>query len=60
MIGMQEMIVIGIIAIILIFGARKFGDIGTGLGEGIRNFKRSMRDDPKDNGGNEPRGPEPR
>ena len=60
MFGVQEWLLVGIIAVILIFGARKFGDIGTGLGEGIRNFKKSMKsDEPKDPGG-EPRGPEPR
>ena len=42
-IGMPEMIVIGIIAL-LIFGPKKLGDIGKGLGEGIRGFKASMKE----------------
>jgi sec-independent protein translocase protein TatA len=33
--------------VLLIFGPKKLGDLGKGLGEGIRNFKSSMTD--KDN-----------
>lgn len=29
---------------LLLFGPRKFADLGKGLGEGIRNFKQSMKD----------------
>ena len=49
MFGLQEWIIpIGILLVILIFGARKLPDIGTGLGEGIRNFKKAFRsEDPK-------------
>ena len=34
----------------LLFGPRKFADLGKGLGEGIRNFKQSVKtpDDNKD------------
>ncbi|MGA2696078.1 MAG: twin-arginine translocase TatA/TatE family subunit [Terriglobales bacterium] len=28
---------------LLLFGPRKFADLGKGLGEGIRNFKQSMK-----------------
>ncbi len=57
MFGVQEWLLIGILAVILIFGARKFGDIGTGLGEGIRNFKKAIKgDEPKEGG--KPPGPE--
>ncbi len=31
---------------LLLFGPRKFADLGKGLGEGIRNFKSSMKEDP--------------
>jgi sec-independent protein translocase protein TatA len=30
--------------ILLIYGPRKLGDLGKGLGEGIRNFKSSMHE----------------
>jgi sec-independent protein translocase protein TatA len=39
---MPELIVIGLI-ILFIFGARKLPEMGKGLGEGIKNFKKSMK-----------------
>ena len=39
--GLPELLVLGFIAL-LIFGPKKLGDLGKGLGEGIRNFKSSM------------------
>jgi sec-independent protein translocase protein TatA len=33
--------------IVLIYGPRKLGDLGKGLGEGIRNFKSSMSEGSK-------------
>ncbi len=42
-IGLPELAVIAVIAL-LIFGPKKLGELGKGLGEGIRNFKASMND----------------
>lgn len=42
-IGPLELAVILVIAL-LIFGPKKLGELGKGLGEGIRNFKHSMSD----------------
>lgn len=42
-IGPLELAVIVFIAL-LIFGPKKLGELGKGLGEGIRNFKSSMSD----------------
>jgi len=42
--GLPELLVILFIAL-LIFGPKKLGDLGKGLGEGIRNFKSGLADD---------------
>jgi sec-independent protein translocase protein TatA len=42
--GFPEIVVIAIVAVLL-FGGKKIGDLGKGLGEGIRNFKTAMKDD---------------
>ncbi len=42
-IGLPELAVIVFIAL-LIFGPKKLGELGKGLGEGIRNFKSSMNE----------------
>jgi sec-independent protein translocase protein TatA len=54
-IGPTELILI-LLIVIIIFGARKLPDLGKSIGEGIKNFKKSMstKDDP-DN----PKKPEP-
>ncbi|WP_437333033.1 twin-arginine translocase TatA/TatE family subunit [Sorangium sp. So ce394] len=33
---------------LLLFGAGRIADIGKGIGEGIRNFKKGIRDDEED------------
>lgn len=38
MIGMQELLVIGVL-IALIFGGKRFAEVGKGLGQGLRGFK---------------------
>ncbi|MGP1561669.1 MAG: twin-arginine translocase TatA/TatE family subunit [Helicobacteraceae bacterium] len=42
--GMQELIVILLIVVIL-FGAKKIPELASGLGKGIKNFKKSMKED---------------
>ena len=42
--GLPELLIIFFI-IFLIFGANKLPQLGAGLGEGIRNFKRSVKGD---------------
>jgi sec-independent protein translocase protein TatA len=45
-------LIILIVLIIIIFGARKLPELGKGIGEGIKNFKKSIKGDddskPKD------------
>jgi sec-independent protein translocase protein TatA len=43
-IGGGELLLIALIAL-LVFGAGRLSDIGKGLGEGIKNFKKGMKDD---------------
>jgi sec-independent protein translocase protein TatA len=46
MFGLQEWLIpIGILLLILIFGAKRFGDVGTGLGQGIKNFRKAFKDE---------------
>ena len=40
-IGLPELAVVVFVAL-LIFGPKKLGELGKGLGEGIKNFKSSM------------------
>jgi sec-independent protein translocase protein TatA len=42
--GFPELVVICIVAVLL-FGGKKVGELGKGLGEGIRNFKTAMKED---------------
>jgi len=42
-IGLPEPLIIAAIAL-LIFGPSKLADLGKGLGEGIRNFKSSVKE----------------
>jgi len=46
-IGMPELIII-LIIILIIFGAGKLPEIGSGIGKGIRNFKKATRDKPEE------------
>lgn len=41
--GFGEIMIIALVALLL-FGATRIADIGKGLGEGIKNFKRGLKD----------------
>jgi sec-independent protein translocase protein TatA len=41
--GVPELLII-LVIIVLLFGAGKLPQIGSGLGEGIRNFRKSMKE----------------
>jgi len=43
--GMGELIVV-LIIVVLVFGANKIPALGDGLGKAIRNFKKSVNEDP--------------
>ena len=42
--GMPELLVI-LVILILIFGTSRIAGLGKGLGEGIRNFKKGIKDE---------------
>jgi len=46
-IGLPELLLILAVAL-LIFGPSKLADLGKGLGEGIKNFKSSVKDGEQD------------
>jgi sec-independent protein translocase protein TatA len=41
--GLPEILILAVIAL-LIFGPKRLGELGKGLGEGIKNFKSSVKD----------------
>ena len=45
--GYMELIII-LIIVLIIFGAGKLPEIGSGLGKGIRNFKKATREQPEE------------
>jgi sec-independent protein translocase protein TatA len=44
MIGTQELIIIFVIVLVL-FGGKKIPEVMSGLGQGIRSFKKAMEED---------------
>jgi sec-independent protein translocase protein TatA len=46
-VGPQELLLV-LLIVVIIFGARKLPDLGKSLGEGIRNFKKSIGGKDKD------------
>jgi sec-independent protein translocase protein TatA len=45
--GVPELLLI-LVIVVLIFGAGRLPQLGKGIGEGIRNFKESLKDDSDD------------
>ena len=46
--GMREILVIAIL-ILLLFGAKRIPEFMKGLGSGVKEFKKSMKEDDKEN-----------
>lgn len=46
-IGPGEILLLALVAL-LVFGASRISDIGRGLGEGIRNFKKGLKENDDD------------
>lgn len=47
--GATELVLI-LLIVVLLFGARKIPDLARGLGEGIRNFRTGLREEDKNAG----------
>ncbi|NOQ66523.1 MAG: twin-arginine translocase TatA/TatE family subunit [Desulfobacterales bacterium] len=45
--GMPELVII-LVIIVIIFGAGKLPEIGSGIGKGIKNFKNATKDENKE------------
>jgi sec-independent protein translocase protein TatA len=45
--GFPELMVI-LLIVVVIFGAKRLPELATGIGKGIRNFKDATKDDDKD------------
>jgi sec-independent protein translocase protein TatA len=45
--GMELFILVG--AIVLLFGGKKIPELAKGLGQGIKNFKKAVKDDDVEN-----------
>ena len=45
--GHMELIII-LVIVLIIFGAGKLPEIGSGIGKGIRNFKKATREQPEE------------
>ena len=50
--GVQELLII-LLIVLVIFGASKLPQLGKGLGEGIRNFKKGVKDSDETANGSE-------
>ena len=51
--GIQELLII-LLIVIIIFGASKLPQLGKGLGEGIKNFKKGIKSDDEEAGSESP------
>ena len=45
--GPTEMVIL-LVIVLIVFGANRIPQLMKGMGEGIRNFKQGMNDDPSD------------
>ncbi len=48
-IGPREIVIV-LLVVLLLFGTRRLGDIGKGLGQGIRNFKKGLNENEAEDG----------
>jgi sec-independent protein translocase protein TatA len=44
--SMPELLIV-LVIVVFLFGAKKIPDLAKGIGQGIKEFKKSMKDEPK-------------
>ncbi|MGQ9673771.1 MAG: twin-arginine translocase TatA/TatE family subunit [Candidatus Aminicenantales bacterium] len=55
-VGPTELLLI-LLIVVIIFGARRLPELGKSLGQGIRNFRKSVSGKDRDNGPDKPQPP---
>jgi sec-independent protein translocase protein TatA len=45
--SLTHWLIVGVV-LLLVFGPKRLGDVGSGLGEGIRNFKKGLNGNSED------------
>jgi sec-independent protein translocase protein TatA len=56
--GPMELVII-LVILVLLFGATRLADIGSGLGKGIKEFRKNVQDDDKEKESEQPAAPAP-
>jgi sec-independent protein translocase protein TatA len=56
--GFTEILIL-LLVLLLVFGARRIPEIGASIGQGIKEFKRSLKDTPDEPAGTVPPAPPP-
>lgn len=53
-IGLPELLIL-LVIVFFLFGAKRLPEMGRGIGEGIRNFRKSVKSDENDDSSEEPK-----